>query len=111
MWAMSNFNIVDNYYEILIARPRLSNSSCHTISLWRPSLAVKRSMPFILIRRVSVLGFDNGAKLAKMVLIVINFSGHYSQKGGMYVATLNTLSRLQGSAAYHCLCTSPLEEA
>jgi hypothetical protein len=55
--------------------------------------------------------FDNGDKIRYNGFIVINLSDHYSQKGGMYVATLNHLSRLQGIAACYCLYTPPLEDA
>jgi hypothetical protein len=55
--------------------------------------------------------FDNGDKTRYNGFIVINLSGHYLQKGGMYVATLNHLSRLQGIAAGYCLYTPPLEDA
>jgi hypothetical protein len=56
--------------------------------------------------------FDNGQKIRYNGFIVIKLSGHYLQKGGMYMATLNSPSRLQGIAAcYSCLYTPPLEEA
>jgi hypothetical protein len=45
-----------------------------------------------------------------MVALTVSF-GRLSQKGDVYVTKLDNLSRIQGSAATHCLYSSLLENA
>jgi hypothetical protein len=55
--------------------------------------------------------FDNGDDIRYDRFIVINFSVHFSQKGGARMAMPNNLSRLQGIAQCYGLRTPPFEDA
>jgi len=54
------------------------------------------------------LVFDTGDEIRYDEDIGSILSIRFSQKGGAYMTKLNSLSRLQGSAARDCLDTPPL---